>query len=66
MTSITGTAIPRFQLVVWRSAIKLEQLGMARKGKSCLSIVKEHFNLLKNTPTDLVLTRIEQELSATQ
>ena len=55
MSTITGSNIDRFQLVVWKNAIKLEMLGMRRHGRSCLSIVKDAFGLKKSTPADIVL-----------
>lgn len=55
MTILTGSNIDRFQLVVWKHAIKLEMLGMHRRGRSCLSIVKDAFGLKKSTPAGIVL-----------
>jgi hypothetical protein len=48
-------SIDRFQLITWKHAIKLEMLGMHRRGRSCLSIVKDAFGLKKSTPASIVL-----------
>jgi hypothetical protein len=48
-------SIDRFQLITWKHAIKLEMLGMHRRGRSCLSIVKDAFGLKKSTPANIVL-----------
>ena len=43
---ITGAEnIDMFRLVVLKNALKLEMLGMKRRGRSTYSIVKEEFNL---------------------
>jgi len=43
MSIITGKNIDKFRLRVLRSALKLEALGMKRRGASALSIVKREF-----------------------
>lgn len=65
MTTITGNQIPRFQLAVWRGAIKLEKVGMKRRGPSCKSIACQHFGMKKSSTHDEVLERIQQELDLT-
>lgn len=55
MTTITGSNIALYQLITWKHAIKLEMLGMHRRGRSCLSIVKDAFGLKKSTPAGIVL-----------
>ena len=43
---ITGAEnIDMFRLVVLKNALKLEMLGMKRRGRSTYSIVKEEFGL---------------------
>lgn len=37
--------IDKFRLVVLKNALKLEMLGMKRRGRSTYSIVKEEFGL---------------------
>lgn len=43
--AITGDAIPVYQLLVWRGALKLEILGMKRHGRSAYSIIKSELGL---------------------
>ena len=44
----TPNAIDRFRVRTLRSALKLEILGMTRRGRSVYSIVKEEFGLTGN------------------
>lgn len=62
MTAITGNAIPLFQLAVWKSALRLEKLGMKRRGQSVRKIAQAHFNMPKAT-CDQLIAQIEQELT---
>jgi hypothetical protein len=48
--------------MVWRSAIKLEKVGMKRRGRSVLSIAKEHFGMPKRTTHAEVIARIQKEI----
>lgn len=57
-TLIEGAAIDRFQLVVLRSAVKLEKLGMKRRGTSATAIAKARFGLKRNATHDDVIARI--------
>jgi hypothetical protein len=61
-TIITEDSIAIYQLMVWKSAIKLEKLGMKRRGRSALSIAKEHFGMPKRTTYDEVIARIQKEI----
>ena len=45
MTMITGSQIDLFRLKVLEKGLKLEILGMTRRGRSCYSIIKEEFGL---------------------
>lgn len=49
MTTITGNQINLFQLLVWKGALRLEILGMTRRGRSACNIVKDHFDIPKET-----------------
>ena len=40
--------IDKYRLFVLRSALKLETLGMASRGRSAYSIIKKEFNLKGN------------------
>ena len=44
----TGNDIERFQVRAFRSALKLEILGMTRRGQSVYSIVKNRFGFTGN------------------
>ena len=44
----TGNDIERFRVRAWRSALKLEILGMTRRGQSVYSIVKNRFGFTGN------------------
>lgn len=61
MTAITGSAIAHFQLAVWRSALRLEKIGMKRRGQSVRKIAQAHFNMPKAT-CDQLIDRINKEL----
>ena len=43
MVVIQGNNIKIAQILTWRSALKLECMGMTRHGRSVYSIVKEQF-----------------------
>lgn len=45
---ITGKEIERYRLNVLLSALKLETLGLKRRGPSVYSIIKREFNLKGN------------------
>lgn len=45
MTVITGDAIKHFRALTLLSALKLELLGMTRRGPSAYSIIKAEYNL---------------------
>ena len=62
MSAITGNAIAHFQLAVWKSALRLEKVGMKRRGQSVRKIVQEHFNMPKAT-CDQLINRIDEELN---
>jgi hypothetical protein len=50
MASITTQAdIDLFRMTVLRQAVKLECLGMKRRGRSAVSIVKDEFGLHKRS-----------------
>lgn len=62
MTTINVNDISSFQLLVWKSGLKLEKLGMTRRGPSVKKITQAHFNMPKAT-CDQLIDRINQELS---
>jgi len=45
MTTITGAGIDRFRKKALLGALRLEILGMKRRGRSAYAIVKEEFGL---------------------
>jgi hypothetical protein len=44
----TGNDIERFQVRAFRSALKLEILGMTRRGRSVYSTIKDRFGFTGN------------------
>lgn len=49
MTTLIGESEIRMaQMIAWKSALKLEVIGMKRRGRSVYSIVKEKFGLRGN------------------
>ena len=50
----TGDGIKVFQLLALRGALKMESIGMKRRGKSALSIVKAQTGLKARTAEDMV------------
>lgn len=50
----TGEGIKVFQLLALRGALKMEAIGMKRRGKSALSIVKSMTGLKARTAEDMV------------
>lgn len=57
---LTGTQIARFQLVALRGAVKLEKLGMKRRGKSATMIARQMFNLPVGTSRDVLIERLTE------
>lgn len=56
----TPEAIDRFRLVALKGALKLETLGMKRRGQSVYSIVKQEFGFKGNKAS--VLKQLEQKI----
>ncbi len=50
----TGDGIKVFQLLALKGALKMEAIGMKRRGKSALSIVKSMTGLKARTAEDMV------------
>ena len=48
MTTITGSDIPKYRLLVLRSSLGLELKGMHRRGRSAYSIIKEELSFKGN------------------
>ena len=42
---LTGEQIPLFRMITLRGALKLETLGMQRRGRSAYAIIKDEFRL---------------------
>lgn len=62
MTTITGGAIPRFRLVALKAGIRLEMVGMKRRGDSCRKIVLREFNLSKKTTNEELLEILDRRI----
>lgn len=60
MTTLTGLAIARFQLMALRSAVKLEAKGMKRRGKSATMIVRQHFGLPTGTTREVLIEKLDK------
>ena len=56
----TPEAIDRFRLVALKGALKMETLGMKRRGQSAYSIVKQEFGFKGNKAS--VLKQLEQKI----
>ena len=56
----TPEAIDRFRLVALKGALKMEVLGMTRRGQSVYSIVKQEFGFKGNKAS--VLKQLEQKI----
>ena len=48
MQILTGTQIPVARMITLKHALKLEILGMTRKGRSVYSIIKQEYGLTGN------------------
>lgn len=62
MNSITGSNINHFQLLTQRHAVKLERLGLKRKGPSITSMMKKKYGLPVTTSYEVLLAEIDKEL----
>jgi DNA-directed RNA polymerase beta' subunit len=60
ITANTPESIDRFRLVALKSALKLETLGMKRRGQSAYSIVKQELGLKGNKES--VLKQLEAKI----
>ena len=58
MITLTGEQIPKARLVALRSGLKLEILGMKKKGRSAYSILKKEYGY-KGSRKD-VLSQLEK------
>ena len=56
----TPEAIDRFRLVALKGALKMEVLGMRRRGQSVYSLVKQEFGYKGNKAS--VLKQLEQKI----
>ena len=68
MMLTTPAEIQLFQLVQLKAMIKLEALGMTRKGRSATVVAKELLGVKKSTSRDVVLAmivaRVEEGMAA--
>ena len=65
MTVVTGPAVEWVRVLALRRALKLEVLGMRRRGRSVYSIVKEEFGFRggKQKVLDQLSLYIEKEMT---
>jgi hypothetical protein len=60
---ITGESIDFYQLLVWRGALKLEAVGMSRRGPSMYSILKKKgYKGTRQQIVDQLTTEIERAI----
>ena len=62
MTTLTGNALTYFQLSSLKGAVKLEDKGMKRRGKSATMIVRQMFGFPVGTARSVLVERLEQEM----
>ena len=62
MMLTTPAQIQLFQLVQLKAMIKLEALGMTRKGRSATVVAKELLGLKKSTKREVVLALVVAKL----
>lgn len=55
---VTGNSISTYRLLALKHALKLETLGMKRRGGSVLSVIKKEFGL-KGTKAQVLVSFIE-------
>lgn len=63
-TICTGEGITMYRLLALRSAVKLEALGMRRRGPSASSIVKAELGLGRNAKPAAVLEALQAAIDA--
>jgi hypothetical protein len=59
----TGEGIALFSLLALRGAVKLEKLGMHRRGRSAASIARERLGLKPRAPLADVLAQLEKAIA---
>lgn len=58
----TPAEINFWQLASLRGALRLEKVGMTRRGRSALSIAKEQFNLKRTAKVDDAIAVVQAEI----
>lgn len=58
----TPAEINFWQLASLRGALRLEKVGMTRRGRSALSIAKEQFKLKRSAKVDDALAVVQAEI----
>ncbi len=56
-------AIRAVQIVAQRGAVKLEKLGMTRRGPSITSQLKKHYGLKRSASYDDVIAQLNSDLA---
>lgn len=51
--------IPLVTLLAWKGAMKLEALGMKRRGRSVTAIARERMGLRKGAPREKVMEAVQ-------
>lgn len=60
----TPEQMERYRLVTLRAAVRLESLGMKRKGKSATAISRELLGLPRSAPFPAVVAGLNQRIEA--
>jgi len=60
----TPEQIERYRLVTLRAAVRLESMGMKRKGKSATAISRELLGLPRSAPSPAVIEGLTQRIEA--
>ena len=58
------TDVQAFQLLAQRGAVKLEKLGMTRRGPSITSLLRKHYGLKPRATHDEVLAKLQADIDA--
>jgi hypothetical protein len=59
----TPEQIARYRIAALRAAVKMELMGLRRKGRSATAIAREEMGLKKSAPRKEVLEALEQALA---
>jgi hypothetical protein len=64
--TVQGMGVHLARLSALKAGLKLEKLGMKRRGRSCTNIVRQMFGLKGAVGHDELIARLEQEIKELQ